>query len=64
MTEIFDVTDNTSVDDQCCRNCKWWNPDLMNGKLKCHNYRSEKHQKKTKGSEWCWCWQKDKHKRV
>lgn len=40
MTGIFDVTDNTCVDDQCCRNCMWWNHDLLDGKLKCQNYRS------------------------
>ena len=62
MTGIFDVTDNTDVNDQRCRNCKWWNRDLMNGKVKCHNHRSEKQGRKTDGAEWCWCWQKDRRK--
>ena len=60
MTGIFDPMDETDVNDQCCRNCKWWNPDPVNDKMKCRNRRSEKHGVKTTGDAWCWCWQKNK----
>lgn len=52
--------DEVFVDDQCCRNCRWWNRDVLTDHLKCGNRLSEKRGKQTEGRDWCWRWQKDR----
>ena len=61
MGRMFE--DDTYVDDQCCKNCKWWNRDILNDHLKCCNRRSEKKGKETDKKDWCWCWQKETWRR-
>ena len=60
MARIYDPSDETDINDQCCRNCKWWNCDPVTDKRKCRSFSSEKNGRKTEGTEWCWCWQKDR----
>lgn len=58
MGRMFNPENDTYVYDQCCRNCRWWNPDPVTDKMKCRNCRSEhKGKERADGDGWCWCWQ-------
>ena len=56
---IFDLENDPYVYDQKCKDCRWWGPDYLTGKLKCNVHRPVKKGRKTESS-WCWKWERRK----